>query len=127
MEIADDDVIAGTREVVAIAELSAWLAGGLDPAQLFSEAERRYAHSKSDPDRRLAARLATKRAARRLLGDDIGLSELEVVRHFGRPPALKLSAVARARLLRMGAGRTLLSLTHGQTHAAAAVLLLRDG
>ena len=110
-------MIAGALEVVAIEEVE-----GVSPGT-FSEAERAYARSKSDPARRLAARLAAKRAAASLLATDP--AEIEVLPARGGPPRLRLSARAEAKLKELGARRTLVSLSHGRTHAAAAVLLLR--
>jgi len=112
-------VIASALQVLAIAEVSE------APGEAFTAAERAYADSKSDPVRRLAARLAAKRAASRLLGVAIG--EIEILPARGGPPRLSLSASAEARLQALGATRTLVSLTHGRTHAAAAVLLLGPG
>jgi holo-[acyl-carrier protein] synthase len=113
-------VVASAREVVPIEDVER-----LPSAEVvFTPAERAYAQSKSDPERRLAARLAAKLAASRLLGDGIGLGEIEVLRGRGGPPRLGLSAHAEARLRSLGAGRALVSLTHGRTHAAASVLLL---
>lgn len=122
----DDGVVAGAVEILEIDEVERLLAGGADAA--FSEAERAFARSKSDPVRRLAARLAAKRAACRLLGGDVTPAEVEVVRDSAGPPGLRLSPRARRRLLSLGAARALVSLTHERRHAAAAVLLLRgDG
>jgi holo-[acyl-carrier protein] synthase len=114
----DAGVVAEALEVVAIADVA------LAP-DVFSEAERAYASSKSDPERRLSARLAAKRAAVRILGSDLSLSEIEVLRARGGPPALRLGAQAEARRVALGGGRFLVSLTHGRTHAAASVLLVR--
>jgi holo-[acyl-carrier protein] synthase len=118
--IVDDDVVAATIEVLEIAEVALAVGPGA-----FTGAERAYAESKSDPERRLAARLAAKRAALRLLGGELDLTDVEVVRSRGGPPTLRLSDRATSRLRALGAWRTLVSLTHGKTHAAAAVLLLR--
>jgi len=119
----DDDVIAETIEVLPIAEVSPLLAeGGTGP---FSDAELAYARDKSDPERRLAARLAAKRAAARLLGGGVSESDVEVLRSPGGPPRLSLSPRAAERLAGLGAARALVSLTHGREHAAAAVLLVR--
>ena len=116
-------MIAQTIEVLPIAEVSPLLAeGGSAP---FSEAELAYARNKSDPERRLAARLAAKRAAVRLLGSGIVESDVEVVRVPGGGPRLRLSARAQDALTKAGAGTALVSLTHGREHAAAAVLLVR--
>jgi holo-[acyl-carrier protein] synthase len=116
----DEGVVASALELVEIEEVARLLAGGAKG--LFTEAERAYAGSKVDPERRLAARLAAKRAAARLLG--VPLREVEVLRDPGRPPRLRLSARAQERLRELGAVRALVSLTHERRHAAAAVLLL---
>ena len=119
----DDDVIAETIEVLSIADVATLLAhGGTGP---FSEAEMAYARDKSDPERRLAARLAAKRAAVRLLGAGITESDVEVVRVPGSAPRLRLSERAQTALREAGAASALVSLTHGREHAAAAVLLVR--
>lgn len=92
----------------------------------FTAGEEAYARARRDPQRRLAARLAAKRAACRLLGGDVELSDVEVVRGRYGPPALRLSQRARARMARLGARETLVSLTHERQHAAAVVLLLPE-
>ncbi len=123
MAVEDEGVVASAVEVLEIDEVKHRLAQGEDA--LFTEAERAYARSKSDPERRLAARLAAKRAACRLLGGDVTPADVEVVRDRAGPPGLRLSARARRRLLALGAARALVSLTHERRHAAAAVVLLR--
>jgi phosphopantetheinyl transferase (holo-ACP synthase) len=119
-----DDVVASAVEVLEIAEVRPLIDSGGAP---FSEGERAYAARCIDPERRLAARLAAKRAAARLLGGGIQAGEVEVVRRPGRAPALRLAPRAADRLRQLGAARVLVSLTHGRRHAAAAVLLLRSG
>lgn len=119
----DDGVVADALEVLEIGEVLALAAnGGPDP---FTEGERAFARTKSDPERRLAARLAAKRAVCRLLGPGVSLGDVEVVRSPGGPPHLRLSATAQERLVALGATRALVSLTHERRHAAAAVLLVR--
>ena len=118
-----DGVVASALEVLEIAEVGPLLAGGAHP---FSAEELAFARARSDPERRLAARLAAKRAAARLLGGDVSASDVEVSRRPGHPPGLRLSARAEARLRERGADRILVSLTHERRHAAAAVLLLRS-
>jgi holo-[acyl-carrier protein] synthase len=113
-------VVAHALEVVAIDEVEAARPG------VFTSAERAYAESKSDPQRRLAARLAAKRAAVRALGGTVSLAEVEVRAGFGGPPTLHLSGAAAARLRELG-GFARVSLTHGVRHAAASVLVLRAG
>jgi holo-[acyl-carrier protein] synthase len=105
---------------VAIADVEAMLAG--PGAAVFTEEERRYAESKSDPARRLAARWAAKRAAVRALGGDVSPAQVEVVRGHGAP-SLRFSAPAAARLAALGSPVVHVSLTHGLTHAAASVVL----
>lgn len=114
-------VVASAFEIVDIAEVRALPAGG--PA-VFTDGERAYAKDKSDPERRLAARLAAKRAARALLGPELALADFEVVRGRAGPPTLRLSARAAHALAARGATGVLVSLTHGREQAAAAVLLL---
>jgi holo-[acyl-carrier-protein] synthase len=116
-------VLAQAVEILAIAEVAALLAGGGEGP--FSEAELAYARDKSDPERRLAARLAAKRATVRLLGSAVAEADVEVVRAAGGAPRLRLSPRAEDELRKAGAGSALVSLTHGREHAAAAVLLLR--
>ena len=93
---------------------------------LFTEGELRYARERVDPARRLAARLAAKRAACRLLGGDAVEREVEVQRGAFGPPSLRLAGAAEARMRALGASRALVSLTHERTRAAALVVLLRD-
>src|SRR5271170_2723389 len=95
-------------------------AGGAAP--FFSEEERRYADSKVDPGRRLAARWAAKKAAAQVLGEGIRPQEIEVVRGHGAP-RLRLGPQAAARHTALGGGALHVSLTHGLTHAAASVVL----
>jgi phosphopantetheine--protein transferase-like protein len=119
--VQSEGVIASAFELLEIHEVTD------APRETFTEAERRYAESKSDPERRLAARLAAKRAVVRLLGPGTPLAEIEVCPARGGPPSLAFSQAAEARLRSLGVARTLVSLTHGRAHAAAAVLFLAPG
>ncbi len=119
----DEGVVASAVEVIEIEEVVRFL--GTPEAACFSDGERAYAGSKSDPERRLAARLAAKRAACRLLGSPVTPADVEVVRDRPGAPRLRLSPRAQARLRALGAAEALVSLTHERHHAAAAVLLLR--
>lgn len=121
----DDDVVASAQEILEIAEVEGQLRSS-EPLP-YTAGEVAYAHSKADPARRLAARLAAKRAAIRLLGTDVSAQDLEVLPGAGGPPRLALSPRAQERLHELGAHRVLVSLTHERRHAAAAVLLLRSG
>jgi holo-[acyl-carrier protein] synthase len=116
----ENRIVASAREIVPIEEI-----GRLDASSsVFTPAERAYALSKSDPERRLAARLAAKRAALLLLGEELDEGDVEILPSRGGPPRLSFSSRARARVRALGAERALVSLTHGRTHAAASVLLL---
>ena len=121
-------MVASALVLVEIAEVETLLEGKiLDGAMPpFSPGEVAFARSKSDPARRLAARLAAKRAAAQALGDGIEPGDAEVLRGPYGPPRLRLSARAEQRLRALGAARTLVSLTHERAHAAASVLLLRE-
>ena len=116
------NVVAAALELVAIEEVRPLL----DPARSpFSAEELAYARSKRDPERRLGARLAAKRAAALLLGDGFDLADAEVLRGRFGPPRLKLSARALDRLRELGADGVLLSLSHGREHALASVLFVK--
>lgn len=119
----DDGVLASAFELVEIAEVERLLAGeGRTP---FTSGEMAYARARSDPARRLAARLAAKRAACRLL-EGVDETDVEVVRGRYGPPRLRLSARAQDVLAARGAKATLVSLTHERSHAAAVVLFLEE-
>src|SRR4051812_49300621 len=119
--MAEGDVLGHALEVVEIAEIEARLAHA-DGAALFSAEERRYAATKSDPARRLAARWAAKLAAARVLAGEVRPQDVSVVRGRGAP-RLQLTGAAATRLLDLGGGKLHVSLTHGLTHAAASVVL----
>ena len=120
----EDGVVASAFALVEIEEVRRLRSG--EGPRVFSSGEEAYARARQDPDRRLAARLAAKRAACRLLGGEVTLVDVEVVRGRYGPPALGLSEKARRRLHALGARDTLVSLTHERRHAAAVVLFLRD-
>lgn len=123
MDLRAYGVIAQALQLAEIAEAEELLArGAVD--EIFLPAELGYARSKSDPARRLAARLAAKRAAVQCLGGGLTWHDVEVTPSSGGPPGLALSAAAGERLSELGAARGVVSLTHGLTHAAAWVLFL---
>jgi phosphopantetheinyl transferase (holo-ACP synthase) len=117
---SDDGVVAEAFVLVDLSEVAG------EASSVFTVRELAYARAKSDPERRLAARLAAKRAASRLLGPGFGPRDVEVVRGQGAP-SLRFSPEGEARLRALGATRALVSLTHERQQAAASVLLLRDG
>ncbi len=114
-------MIAEALVVLEIGEAERLLKDGTTP---FTPDELAYARARSDPARRLAARLAAKRAAVIALGPPAREEEVEVVRGKGGPPRLVLTGGAAERLRALGATRALVSLTHERAHAAAAVLLV---
>jgi phosphopantetheinyl transferase (holo-ACP synthase) len=116
------DVVASAVALLEVAEVERVL----DDPSVFTPGELNYARRTSDPLRRLAARLAAKRALRALLGDDLDGVEVDVRRGRGGPPWLALSPRAEARLRARGAARALVSLTHERRHAAASVVLARS-
>jgi phosphopantetheinyl transferase (holo-ACP synthase) len=124
--MASDGVIARAVAVVAIEEMTALLRERPASDLPFSEQERSYALSKPDPERRLAARLAAKRAATAALGGGVQEEDVEVAPARGGPPGLILAPRAAARAAELGMSRALVSLTHGLTHAAAVVLLVDE-
>jgi len=119
----EGDVLASAFALVEIDEVGRLRAG--DEPGVFSPEEEAYAGAKSDPERRLAARYAAKRAACELLGSGAAPREVEVVRGRYGPPRLRLHGRALERMRELGAGSALVSLTHERRHAAAVVLLLR--
>jgi phosphopantetheinyl transferase (holo-ACP synthase) len=120
----ENGVVASAFALVEIDEVDRLRAASGAPA--FTAEEEAYAQAHRDPERRLAARLAAKRAACRLLGDETPLHEVEVVRGRYGPPALRLSERARTRMAALGADDALVSLTHERRHAAAVVLFVRE-
>ncbi len=118
----DDGVLGSALELVEVAELERRLEA--QATEAFSSAELAFARAQTDPARRLAARLAAKLAALRLLGPDLEPRDVEVVRGSYGPPALRLSSRAEERLAALGGARLLVSLTHERRHAAALVLVL---
>ena len=120
----EDGVSASAVELVEVEEVVRLLAS--QDVSAFAPAELVYARGRSDPARRLAARLAAKRAARALLGGDLALDDFEIVRGEYGPPALRLSDRAQARLRELGAARALVSLTHERGQAAALVVLVGE-
>ncbi len=123
MDLSAHGVVAEALEVVDVDAVARGLEGG-GLAAAFSARELAYARSKSDPARRLAARLAAKRAALRLLGPGLVAADVEVLPARGGPPGLALSGPAAARLAARGARAAVVSLTHGVEQAAAWVLLV---
>lgn len=118
---AGDGIVAEAFALVEVAEVAPLL--GDQALRTFTEGEMAFANATVDPERRLAARLAAKRAACSVLGAEVSLRDVEVVRGQGAP-RLRLSPRAEALAAARGADRILVSLTHERRHAAASVLFL---
>jgi holo-[acyl-carrier protein] synthase len=100
--------------------------------RLFTDGERSYAATHTEPARQLAARAAAKEAAyKALAGNDlagaIGWRELEVVSRKGAAPILLLHGRALERAHELQVERVHLSLTHTELMAAAFVVAERGG
>lgn len=118
---------AGT-DLVRIARLEESLARGPEFAeQVFTEGERRYCEAQRHVARHYAARFAAKEAFLKAVGVGIfagvDLRDVEVVRGESGPPDLRLGPTAAAALERLGASRSLVSLSHDGDYAVAVVIV----
>jgi holo-[acyl-carrier protein] synthase len=97
--------------------------------RVFTEGEIAYCRRKRDSASSFAARFAAKEAAMKALGtghsNGVFWTGIEVVRRHG-PPRLQFHQGAAARMARLGASSSLLTLTHSQDLAIAHVLLVRE-
>ena len=94
-------------------------------ARAFTQQERDYVAGSSDPGLRLAARFAAKEAAMKSLGIGIGVvsfDSIEVVSAFDEPPRLRLHGDAIEVAEECGVTRFLVSLSHVERVATAAVI-----
>ena len=126
-------VVGLGTDLVEIARMEASLArfGDRFLERIFTPGEIAYCNARrKGAAESLAARFAAKEAAAKALGTGIsrgiGWKELEVVRHHGQPPQLRLHGRAAERAAYLGARHHSLSLTHGRDHALA-VVVLEDG
>lgn len=95
--------------------------------RVFTEGEIAYCTRRRDPAIHFAGRFAAKEAAMKALGTghtpEVLWKTVEVVRHGG-PPRLHFHEGALRRFERIGAGSSLLTITHSDALALAQVLLL---
>jgi holo-[acyl-carrier protein] synthase len=87
--------------------------------RVFTDAERAYCDSRTNPAQHYAARFAGKEAIGKALGCGVRFTwrEIEIA---GRPkPAVSLTGWTKAWAERVGAGRIDLSMTHSRELAAA--------
>lgn len=98
--------------------------------RLFTEGERAYAESHTDPARHFAARVAAKEAAFKALathaaGRGIGWLDMEVVAGGQRPPRLVFHRLAADVAAELEVSAAWLTITHAIDIAAAVVVLER--
>lgn len=96
--------------------------------RVFTEEEARYALARADPAMHFAARIAAKEAAYKALSGNhlaraVSWREIEVLLREDGAPYLMLHGRARDRAAELSVERTLISLTHSRTAAAAVVIL----
>ena len=95
--------------------------------RVFTPEEVRYCTSKANTEERLAARFAAKEAAMKAIGTGLrhGVTwqDVEVVRHLGGRPGLRLSGKAQEFAAALGCQRIHLSLSHTEDQAIAHVIL----
>ncbi len=93
-------------------------------AKLFTESELEYAARKARDGESLAARFATKVAARRALrAPALRWQDIEVVRDRRGPPTLRLAGAARSAARRAGVSNIAVTLTHDATWCVGQVIL----
>lgn len=96
--------------------------------RVFTEGEIAYCRRKRDAASSFAARFAAKEAAMKALGtghsQGVFWTGIEVVRRHG-PPRIEFHGGAAARMARLGATGSLLTLTHSRELAIAHVMLVR--
>ena len=99
--------------------------------RVFTPEEVRYATSKANAAERLAARFAAKEAAMKAIGTGLrhGVTwqDVEVVRHPGGRPGLRLTGKAADFAAALGCKAIHLSLSHTVEHAIAHDILEGEG
>jgi holo-[acyl-carrier protein] synthase len=97
--------------------------------RIFTDGEVAYCTRRRVPAIHFAGRFAAKEAAMKALGtghtQGVLWRDVEVVRRAG-PPQLQLHGGAARRFQAMGAGSSLLTITHSDELAIAQVLILGD-
>jgi holo-[acyl-carrier protein] synthase len=94
--------------------------------RIFTDGEIAYCNRRRTPAIHFAGRFAAKEAAMKALGtghtQNVLWRDIEVVR-MGGPPQLRFHGGAARRFASIGAGGSLLTITHSDTLAIAQVLL----
>ncbi|MEQ1727391.1 MAG: holo-ACP synthase [Vicinamibacterales bacterium] len=95
--------------------------------RIFTEGEIAYCQRRRESAVHFAGRFAAKEAAMKALGtghtQQVLWREVEVVRTEDRPPCLEFHGGAKRRFDTMGAGSSLLTITHSDVLAIAQVML----
>lgn len=95
--------------------------------RILTDDERAYVARFADPVPRIAGRFAAKEACMKALGTGWGWGvrwrDIEVRRRPGGQPYIELSGRAKERLLELGASVVHCTITHGEEHAMAMVIL----
>ena len=95
--------------------------------RIFTEEERAYCDSRSDPYASLAARFAAKEALRKIFGQwgyrDLVWTETEIVNNAAGAPAVRLHGAAQRRA---SGFRFALSLAHTDAYAQAFCIAYRE-
>jgi holo-[acyl-carrier protein] synthase len=121
--------VKGTgTDIVSVARLARSLARGPSFAEeVFGDEERRYCDAQRHPAQHYAARFAAKEAFLKAVGvgilGGVALRDIEVTRDEAGSPRLELGPTAGAALERVGATRSLVSLSHEGDYAIAFVVV----
>ncbi|MGA2988986.1 MAG: holo-ACP synthase [Candidatus Korobacteraceae bacterium] len=95
--------------------------------RIYTEAEISYCQSRGNSFERFAGRFAAKEAAMKAIGTGwrrgVTWRDFEVTREVSGRPVMRLSGIAAQVAGRLGAKRTLLSITHSNALAIAQVIL----
>jgi holo-[acyl-carrier protein] synthase len=96
--------------------------------RVFTAGEITYCQRRRNPAPHLAGRFAAKEAAMKALGTGhsrgVLWKDIEVVRHPGRPPQLRLHGGAAALAERLNVRNSWLTITHAESIAMAQVILV---
>ena len=90
--------------------------------RIYTEAEQAYCRGRAP---QLASRFAAKEAVMKALGTGVrGVRwrDIEVVRHRGQAPTIKLHGTALTRAQKIGVDHLALSLSHSKEYAVASVV-----
>lgn len=116
--------LADTARIRALLEKS----GERFKARVFTTGECAYCDSCADPTLHYTARFAAKEAAAKALGtgfaEGVSWQDIEVVREPSGAPRVVLHGGAAVKAGELGVKKILLSLTHTDSAAAAAVVMV---